>query len=434
MHYQNDMTYTKVFKSKYDSFKCIVIVSLHLSFLAKKMLKRENSVLFSPIKINNLILPNRFMRSATWEGLSDDKNGMPSRRLLRMMKELAVGECGLIVPGYVYPIFHGKSAKNQSGFQNLWNAKAWEPTINEIHELGSKIIFQICHGGVRCNPDFIGGFQPIGCYPENGFPGKEMNNDEIEEVIDSFVKAAKLAKKVGADGVQLHGAHAYLFSAFLSPALNKRKDKWGGSFDNRLRIVYETANEIRKATGNDFFLSIKINSNDYADPNIHGNAGITPELCGRYINCLPMIDLFELSGGASTKNYTIRSKIDEDFLRRTAKKEDIEEIIDTAHRLFDGVPYVEAYHADAARKIRKISPQAKLAIAGGIRSFSVMEQLVKEGTADVISLSRPFLREPHLVRDLKSGKIKEISCNSCGLCTINRKYGIFCHNPENRSH
>ena len=69
------------------------------------MLKRENSVLFSPIKINNLILPNRFMRSATWEGLSDDKNGMPSRRLLRMMKELAVGECGLIVPGYVYPIF-----------------------------------------------------------------------------------------------------------------------------------------------------------------------------------------------------------------------------------------------------------------------------------------------------------------------------------------
>ncbi|OHT00381.1 oxidoreductase, FAD/FMN-binding family protein [Tritrichomonas foetus] len=390
------------------------------------MLGKANSSLFTPIRINHTVIPNRFMRSATWEGLSDDTTGMPSARLTRMISKLADGEVGLIVPGYVYPIFHGKAAYRQTGMTHLWHAKAWETTISQIHEKGSKIMFQVGHGGTKCISEMIHGFEPVGCSPLNG-KGREMTNEEIEETIESFVHAAKLLQKVGSDGIQLHGAHGYLLSAFMSPAMNHRKDKWGGSFDNRLRIVREISDEIRKVVGPDFLVSMKMNSCDFVD------GGITPELCAQYINNLPKIDLFELSGGLSIETpvpraFNIRSKVDENFIRKNCKKEDVEEILKHARTIYRGVEYFEGYHVPAARIIRKLAPTAKLAVVGGQRNFAAMQSIVDDGTVDLISISRPFLRDPTLVKDLRTGKIDEIGCNSCGLCTINRKYGIFCQN------
>lgn len=386
------------------------------------MLKSHSS-LFTPININKTYLPNRFMRSATYEALSDSHTGLPTNKLKKMITTLADGEVGLIVPGYVYPIFHGKAAKNQSSMSHYCHAKAWEPVVSSIHQKGSKIMFQVCHGGVMCNPDDIFGHEPIGCSPIDNHKGREMSNEEIEETIESFIQCAKRLKSIGSDGIQLHCAHNYLFCNFLSPARNKRTDKWGGSFDNRLRIVYETAKSIRKVVGDDFLVSIKINSRDYIQN------GVTPELCAAYIRRLhPIVDMFELSGGM-VGGTIIRSTIDEDLVKKKFKKNEVENFLKFARDYCGDVKWTEGYHAENARIIRRLVPkEVKLALVGGNRQFSAMQKLIDDGTVDMISLCRPFLREPYLVRDLRTGKIDEIGCTSCGLCTMNRKNGIKCQN------
>ena len=204
---------------------------------------RQSSPLFSSFQCGPMTLPNRFIRSATWEGLADS-NGFPAQELFNKMVQLAKGGCGLIVPGYCYTIQHGRANPTQTGMTSKEHAQIWKETIDEIHKNGSKIMFQLAHGGDKCNQNDIGQ-QPIGC---SGLePGsRAMTDAEICETIESFAKAAKYLKEAGADGVQLHAAHGYLLSQFLSPYLNRRTDKWGGVTENRTRIVFEIVNEIRK--------------------------------------------------------------------------------------------------------------------------------------------------------------------------------------------
>lgn len=385
------------------------------------MLKSSSS-LFTPIKINQTLIRNRFIRSATHEALSESTTGLPTNKLKKMITNLADGEVGLIIPGYVYPIFHGKAAKNQSSMTNYWQADSWKPVINYVHEKGSKIIFQVCHGGIRCNPDDIYGHEPIGCYSDNT-ESRTMTDEEIEETIESFIQCSKRLKTVGSDGIQLHCSHGYLYSQFLSPSCNKRTDKWGGSFDNRLRIVLETARSIRKVVGDDFLVSVKLNSCDYIEN------GVTPDLCAAYIRMLqPFVDLFELSGGMRG-GQIIRCNVDNELIKKRIKKENLNEFVSFVNDYCKDVVYNDMYHVENARIIRKLVPKdVKLSVVGGNRKFFEMQKLIDEGVVDLVSLCRPFLREPHLVRDLRTGKIDDISCNSCGMCTMNRKNGIKCQN------
>lgn len=392
------------------------------SLYDKKMLKSSSS-LFTPIKINQTIIRNRFMRSATYEALSDNETGLPSDKLKHMITKLSEGEVGLIVPGYVYPIYHGKAAKNQTSMCDYSQAETWKSVINSIHSNGSKIIFQVCHGGIMCNSDDILGHEPIGCSPVSTVNGRSMTEGEIEETIDSFVRCAKNLRKIGSDGIQIHCAHGYLYSHFLSPTLNRRADKWGGSFENRIRIVYETAKEIRRAVGNDFIVSVKMNSCDYIEN------GVTPDLCAKYIRELrDFVDLFELSGGMRG-GQIIRCKIDNDLIKRKINKNDLNDFLVFANNYCSGVVYENGYHSQNARIVRKLVPgDVKLAVVGGNRKFNDMQKLIDDGIVDLASLSRPFLREPLLVKDIRTGKIDDIGCNSCGMCTMNRKNGIKCQN------
>ena len=184
---------------------------------------RNSSILFSPVRVGPIVLRNRFMRSATWERLADDATGLPTPRLKRMMIDLAAGECGLIIPGYVYPAGTGKSAPCQAGMEYPCHAEAWRDAIEQIHAHGSKVVFQVGDGGVRYVPGLSKAFDIAGISPV--LPGtREMTNLELEELIHAFIKSARMLKAVGADGVQIHGAHGYTVSAALSPVMNKRTD------------------------------------------------------------------------------------------------------------------------------------------------------------------------------------------------------------------
>ncbi|KAH0785979.1 oxidoreductase, FAD/FMN-binding family protein [Histomonas meleagridis] len=379
------------------------------------------SVLYSPTKIRGHIIKNRFMRSATYEALGEP-SGMPKHELTKMIEKLATGEVGLIVPGYVYPIKHGKAAKFQCGITNYKEAGAWENTIKFAHKKGSKIIFQVCHGGVMCKPEDIDG-TPIGA--SGILPNtRDMTNAEIEETIDSFIQAALRLQSVGADGIQLHAAHGYLLSAFLSPAMNRRTDKWGGSLENRVRIVQEIATNIRKVVSPDFAISIKMNGDD----NYEG--GVTPDMAGQYILRLPMIDHFEISCGIGLKYpSTIRfHPVKEEFYNNIEDKKLAEKFYQIATKCAKNAPSTYGYNVYAAKRIHEIAPDANLAVVGGNRRVADMEDIINSKTANMVSLSRPFLRQPLLVKELKEGKIDKITCKDCGLCILNLSSKVKCWN------
>ena len=384
---------------------------------------RQNSPLFSSIQCGPMAIPNRFMRSATWEGLSDDKTGMPSKKLLKEMVNLAKGGTGLIVPGYVYPIKSGKAAPFQTGMYTKEHAEAWRETINEIHKYGSKVVFQIAHGGDRALPG-ENGEQPAGC--SGLLPGtRAMTEAEINDTIQAFITASKNLKEVGADGVQIHAAHGYLVSQFLSPALNKRTDKWGELTENRVRILFEMINGIRNATHDSIAVGVKINGNDFLE------GGVDPQMCIENISLLPPLDFAEISCGALNRPYTTRYDVNEKDYIKNVGKEKGAELTKRALELMDGIPYTEGYNVEAAAQVKEAFPELPVASVGGWRTFSKMEFAINTLKADIISMSRPFLKDPSVVKHLLEGE-EVVRCNNCGLCSLHRvdiaKNGIKCQN------
>ena len=349
------------------------------------------------------------MRSATWEGRAD-ANGMPLPSLFKVIGDLARGEVGLIVPGFMY-IKNGRSAPGQTGIFTREHAQAWKEALTNIHnETKAKVVMQIVHGGSKCPPALNDGAVPVS--PSKYKEAREITLSEIEEVVDGFISAAKNLKEAGADGIQLHCAHGYLLSEFLSPAINHRTDKYGGSKENRLRIVAEIANGVRRAVGPDMIVSAKINACDFVA------GGTTPDLCGWYVSQLKKdIDLFEISCSVADRSYASRIDVDEELIRKTlaGKDVDVEKIIGDFHRQMMGVQYCEGFNLGFARTIRELVPDANLAVVGGLRTKEMMENAIKEGF-QMVSLSRPLIRQPDLPKRMRMGKSAKSDCLSCGLC------------------
>lgn len=376
------------------------------------------SILFKPTQLGRLSIPNRFMRSATYEALADN-DGRPSHKLINMMITLSKGNVGLIVPGAVYVTKSGQGYKGQSGLTTLEQVRMWQKGIQEVHSNGSKFLFQIIHHGTRSDPHFNGGFVPSGPTAFNK-EQHELTNTEIEDIIQNFTESAELAYRAGSDGIQIHAGHGYLLNEFLSPATNKRNDKWGGSDESRIRIIKEIVSSIRKAVPEQFSISIKMNGDD------HMEGGMSPNLAAKYVDTLKNdFDFFEISAGG---NYSILSKVNEKVLTHGIKNEDKKkELIKFAKMFTQGSHFKEMYNLDALKIIKKAVPDAKYALVGGNRSFNDMENLVLNGLADVVSLSRPLLHDPFLVKKFYNKEIDRSPCISCGACLLNSEKGIYCH-------
>jgi 2,4-dienoyl-CoA reductase-like NADH-dependent reductase (Old Yellow Enzyme family) len=236
---------------------------------------------------------------------------------------------------------------------------------------------------------------------------REISTAEIEDVIQAFVKSAIRLKSIGADGVQLHAAHGFLLSSFLSPAHNRRTDAYG---KDRTLIVSQIVTEIRKAVGPNFLIAAKINGNDFVP------GGVEPQLAAEYVKKLEnQIDLFEVSAQVENKSYAGRINFKPELFRKVLPKEIVEGYIESVRLQSDGIPYYEGFNLDSTKVIRAKTGKAKLAAVGGFLRFETLEKVVTEGTADVVSLSRPFLRQPNLVKLFEKG-LEKAECIHCGLC------------------
>ncbi|MCX6253921.1 MAG: FIST C-terminal domain-containing protein [Bacteroidia bacterium] len=349
----------------------------------------KRSRLFERTTIRNLPLKNRFIYSATWQGKANF-DGSTSPTLIRSLLPVARGEAGLIIGEMAYVSQNGIAVPGHLGIYDDKLIPGLRRMADFVHDAGIPIILQLMHGGLFSSPLLIGG-TPVGpsvlATPE-GKIGREMSKEEITEIVNAFSAAAVRAKEAGFDGIQVHAGHGWLLSQFLSPFFNRRTDEYGGSLKNRSRIVVEITRRIREVVGDNFPITVKINSDDF----ILGGFNTDEMLQVSEMLEKERIDAIEVSGG--TIGALMSGNVDGSFSPATKK----------------GVYYQEA----AKRYKEKI--KVPLILVGGIRAFETADDLVKSGIADYISLCRPLIREPDLIKKWKSGNLKKSDCISDSAC------------------
>lgn len=345
--------------------------------------------LFKPIRINGMVLKNRFVRTATAERMASPNGGF-TQEMVNLYKRLARGGAGLIITGhsYIHPL--GKADRRMTGIHKDGLIPALKKLVNEVHKLKTKIVMQINHCGGMRDKD-VGEETPIGPstigYKPRGITSREMGPEEIEEVIDLFAQASRRVKNAGFDGVEIHSVHGYLINQFLSPLTNKREDSWGGSLDNRMRFLLEVYSRIRKTVGKDYPVLAKIPAGDFIEGGLTVN-----EACevAKKLSELG-IDGIELSGGLAGSRYR-KGKKDLGWMRK------------------------EAYFRPYSEMVKKVT-RVPIILVGGLRKPETMRKILEEGAADLIGLSRTLIREPDLPNRIRGGDLRKAECVSCNNCS-----------------
>jgi 2,4-dienoyl-CoA reductase-like NADH-dependent reductase (Old Yellow Enzyme family) len=353
------------------------------------------SILFAPHSVRGLEIKNRFVRSATYDGGAEG-GGFVSDWQIDLYSALARGQVGLIVNS----VFSVDSIGKNSHKQNALHDDRYIPGLARLAEAvqahGARLAVQLFHGGREAHRrlDAEGG---LALGPSDQEPGHDpffkgqcraITQGEIEDTVAAFGLAAARAKRAGVDAVQVHGAHAYLFSQFLSPQSNRRTDGFGGGLENRLRLHKMVYQAIRDAVGPDYPVMIKLGVADGFTGGLEFEEGL--EAAVRLAET--GYDSIEVSQGLRGKDFTqaeFRSKI----VKRAR----------------------EAYFRDWARRI-KAKAGAQVIMVGGLRSRDLMEEIVGGGEADLVAMCRPLIREPDLIASWSAGQERRAGCISCNGC------------------
>jgi len=357
------------------------------------------SILMSPCSIAGIDVRNRFVRSATWERKAAD-NGEVTDALVEVYEQLAAGGVGLIITSFTFVDPRGHSAAGMIGVDDDALIPGLTRIPAAVHKRGGAVVLQMVHGGSQFSREPDGPVEGPSAVVDRltGTMPREMSGQDIARVVEAFGRAAGRAKACGFDGVQFHAAHGFLLSAFLSPYSNRRADRYGGSIENRARILFEAYDAVRAEVGPTFPVMAKINVCDF------DNVGLSEQeslwVCGQLVE--RGLDVIELSGGVAAAGVygPVRTGIDS--------------------------PEKEAYFREEARRF---SPHitCPVILVGGIRSLAVAEQLYEENVAQFFSMARPFITEPDLVNRWAQGDTTRARCTSCNRCFVAAKAGSPLH-------
>jgi len=356
----------------------------------------ERSILFSPKAIGSVTIPNRFVRSATHDFMADE-DGSVTGRNVELYRRLAEGEVGLIISGHAYVHPAGKASPRQIGVYQDSQVEGLRLISGAVHEFPSRVFLQLAHAGRQTKEKISGGtpLAPSAVFePVNKIMPREMAGAEVHGLVQDFIRAAGRSQEAGFDGVQLHGAHGYMLSAFFSPHTNRRQDEWGGTTEKRARIAVEILRGIKRLCGPRYPVIIKLNASDFLADGLEVEESM---VLSRILE-KEGLDGIEVSGGTSEAG--------KGSMWPGLRAED-----------------EEGYFAQSAGRI-KAAVGVPVFGLGGYRTFRVMEKAVASGQVDFISLSRPFVREPDLVRKFRLGKVRKSACISCNKCFNPR--GLSC--------
>ena len=351
--------------------------------------------LFEPFKVGTLELKNRFVRSATCDGTADD-SGAVTDASIELYRNLGKGNIGLIITGLAFVSSNGQSFPGQYGVHNSELIPGLKRLVQTVHEGGSKIAVQLVHSGAQTLMDNTN-VLAVSKNPRIDRPQQVMTEAEIEAITDDFVSAAECARLANFDAIQLQGAHSYLMCQFLSPMSNHRTDQWGGSVENRRRFHLEVIRRIRERIGNDFPLWIKFGIQDEDDGGMTLEEGIETAR----LMVAEGIDAIEVSAGMSSIGMRAANP--------TKKRRDKE----------------AAYFRERASALKR-SVNVPAILVGGIRSLALSQEIVISGDADMISMCRPFIREPDLIKRWQENYSREAECISCNSCHPLPGRGLEC--------
>ena len=352
---------------------------------------------------NGTLLQNRIAKSAMSENMGTLQNA-PTRNLIKAYEVWSKGKPGLLITGNVMIDSRAIGEPRNVVVEDHSNFKLLKDWAKSSKETGTHIWPQLNHPGRQAfaaiNKEVVA---PSAISLKMGGASRmfkkpiPLTEDAIWDIIKRFGNSAKIMQDAGFTGCQIHGAHGYLVSQFLSPLSNIRKDKWGGSLENRARFVVETYREIRAQVGNEYPIGIKINSADFQ------RGGFTEEESMEVIRILSKegIDIIEVSGGTYEKPAMVGLK----------KKKSTQDR--------------EAYFLDYIEKARKITDKP-LMLTGGFRRASIMEQALIDDKLDIVGLARPFCLYPELAQDVFSGKLNyfETPLPSSGIKMLDKMGGI----------
>ena len=342
------------------------------------------NILFTEYNLKDLRIKNRLVRSATHNGTSAER-GFPSGRTKEILTLLADEQVGLIFTAACL-VVDGAHYYSMASDDHI---DAWSEITKSIEGAGSVLAMQLMHPGRQSHPE-------IHLIPRVGPSAVPVNADspipkkltiiEIKSIISAFAEACGRAKNAGFDAVQLHLAHGYLLDTFLSPQANIRNDDYGGNTLKRSRIVVEIIEEARKLVGDDYPILAKMNFNDYID------GGITTDEACKVAKIITGagIDGIEISAGT----------LADDPNRICPRPKNEEE---------------ESCFREYAVELKK-NVNVPVILVGCHRTPEIMADIIETGDADLLSMSRPFIREPDLVSRWEKGNLTKAACISCNGC------------------
>lgn len=346
--------------------------------------------LFETASLAGIPVKNRLVRSATYEGMADE-SGHLTNRLSHLYEELARGEAGTIITSLAAVSPREKWIPMQLGIDNDTFIDEYKKLTDKIHTYGTKIVMQLAAVGAQTMADY---------QPERPMWGpsavKDIGYGNMPQVLErqdiqiyeaEFASAALRAKQSGFDGIQLHAAHGYLLSKFLTPYYNRRTDEYGGNIENRSRFLVETIQKIRGQVGSEFPILVKINAEDFLED------GMTFEECKTVSRALKAagVSAAELSGGSRS------SRKGEGYSRTN--------------------PRIHSYFFDYAQKLQNETGLPVIAV-GGNRDLKETNDLLNGSNVGFFSFARPLIREPDLFARWKAGDSSPAKCISCNRCSM----------------
>lgn len=365
----------------------------------------SGGLLFSPGRIGPVETRNRIVRAGTSETMAGPKGEMTAQ-LLALYEELARSGVGLLFTGHLFVEERGRYAVNQTGIHDDVLLPGLRRLTDAVHGHGGKIFAQLAHAGSQSRVPWG---DPLAPSPvPNALTGREVgeaDEAEIETALEAFARGAVRAVEAGFDGVHIHSANGYLLSEFASPLTNRRTDGWGGSPEARDRFAREIVLRVRAAVPDECAVTMKIGMEDAAP----GEDGLRVAESVRRAGVLVEagLDAVEVSCNVMS--------LPTDSARQYVAVDTGRAIRDALVHRIGRAAEPEAYFSGWAEALRA-SVDTTIVLVGGMRRRETMERVLSAGVCEYVALSRPFIREPDLVRKLASGAQEVADCTSCNLC------------------
>ncbi len=380
---------------------------------------------YTSFQLRSLVLKNRFIKTATYEGMCD--NGRPTQQLIDFHARTAQGGIALTTVAYGAVNPDGRTHEHQM-YLHQGIVEPLKELTDAVHRAGGKASIQLTHCGFFSRNKNIRGNKPLGPSKVLNTYGimsglafsRAMTNGEISQTALDFAYAADFSRNVGFDAVEIHMGHGYLLSQFLTPQINKRKDNYGGSLENRMRLPLEVIAETRNAVGEDFPILVKLNLSD----GFKGGFTIVDSIEVAKALEYAGVDALILSGGYTSKTpfYLMRgdipiwdmTKVEKNWLQKIA-------IASFGRFIIRKYDFTENFFMPLALQVRK-AVQLPLVYVGGVVSRQGIEDIMKE-KFDMIALGRALIHDPDFILKIQDGSIQKSECNQCNICVAEMDRG-----------